>query len=705
MRINQTTISALVIGLSSLLICRPVLILAVPAQPENPAHIIESPLHRQAEELDKTGFDALSGNAQTGLDYFQSGRLDQAREKFEETIRQARQSGNSYVLASSRTNLGNVKSVLEQFDAARNDYLESAKIGAENGHPNIAARAYANAARNEILQGHGESASDLLRSAHEQIQTLAETREKAELELGLGHLLRQNAFIKKPLKSDSELAYKSLTEGIKIAETLGLDDLRAYGYGYLGSLYLDQIRLTEALELTGRAEFVAQSINRPDILYRWQWQNGRIMARQGARVEAIAAYRRAIATLQPIRGEARASTVIPGPQGIIDDLYVELADLLLQEEKLPDAELLAVRDIIEQGKAAELEDYYRDDCVSAWLNKASGIDRLTARTAALYPIMLSDRLELLLSLPEGLQRYTVYRDRSEVRREVKRLRAALENRGTPEFLPYAQALYDLLIRPVAADLIKSRIETLVFVPDASFRIIPLAALHDGKDFLIKRYAVATSPGLTLTDPHPIQHESARALVAGLSDGVQGFQPLPNVQDEIRNIIKHFPATVLENHSFSVDNFRQQLMETPCRIVHIASHGQFNRSVANTFVLAADGKISLDELGEMMGVSRYRNEPIELLTLSACQTAAGDNQAALGLAGVAVKAGARSALASLWFINDTASADLVSEFYRQLKNPEMSKAKALQKAQWALLNDERYEHPGYWAPFLMIGNWL
>jgi CHAT domain-containing protein len=528
---------------------------------------------------------------------------------------------------------------------------------------------------------------------------------KLWLILGLGHLLSQNVFVKKPLKSASELAYQSLTEGIRIAETLGLDDLRAYGYGYLGVLYLDKNRLAEALELTGRAEFVAQSISRPDILYRWQWQTGRILAKQGAKIEAISAYRRAVATLRPIRGELRASTLTPNLSSSTDDLYVELADLLLQEEKLPDAELLAVRDIIEQGKAAELEDYYRDDCVAAWLNKASGIDRLAARTAALYPIMLPDRLELLLSLPEGMQRYTIYRDRSEVRREVKQLRAALENRGTPEFLPYAQALYDLLIRPVAAALIKSRIETLVFVPDASFRIIPLAALHDGKDFLIKRYAVATSPGLTLTDPHPIQRESARALVAGLSEGSQGFQPLPNVRDEIRNIAGQFSSTVLENHSFQVNNMRRHLMENPYRIVHIASHGQFNRTVANTFVLASDGKISLDALGKMMGVSRYRNEPVELLTLSACQTAAGDDRAALGLAGVAVKAGARSALASLWFINDIASADLVSEFYRQLKNPEMSKAKALQQAQWALLKDERYEHPGYWAPFLMIGNWL
>jgi CHAT domain-containing protein len=107
----------------------------------------------------------------------------------------------------------------------------------------------------------------------------------------------------------------------------------------------------------------------------------------------------------------------------------------------------------------------------------------------------------------------------------------------------------------------------------------------------------------------------------------------------------------------------------------------------------------------MSLSQYRDQSVELLTLSACQTAAGDDRAALGLAGVAVKAGARSAVATLWFINDQASSQLVTEFYRQLQNPEISKAQALQQAQLMLVNDRRYQHPGYWSPFLLIGNWL
>jgi len=108
----------------------------------------------------------------------------------------------------------------------------------------------------------------------------------------------------------------------------------------------------------------------------------------------------------------------------------------------------------------------------------------------------------------------------------------------------------------------------------------------------------------------------------------------------------------------------------------------------------------------IGPSQFRGKPVELLTLSACQTAAGDDRAALGMAGVAIKAGARSALATLWFVNDQSTAILISQFYAELhRDSSVSKAKALQNAQLTLMGDRRYEHPCYWAPYLIIGNWL
>jgi CHAT domain-containing protein len=140
-------------------------------------------------------------------------------------------------------------------------------------------------------------------------------------------------------------------------------------------------------------------------------------------------------------------------------------------------------------------------------------------------------------------------------------------------------------------------------------------------------------------------------------------------------------------------------------VHIASHGHFDSDSKKTFVLTYDGKLDLDELERMIRPSQIRDKPVELLTLSACQTAAGDDRAALGLAGIAVKSGARSALATLWFVDDEASTMVVGDFYQELHTPGMSKARALQIAQIKVLTDPRYGHPCYWAPYLIIGNWL
>jgi CHAT domain-containing protein len=151
---------------------------------------------------------------------------------------------------------------------------------------------------------------------------------------------------------------------------------------------------------------------------------------------------------------------------------------------------------------------------------------------------------------------------------------------------------------------------------------------------------------------------------------------------------------------------RQITENQYSIVHIASHGQFDRDVRKTFVLTYDTKLTLNDLEALIRPSQYRGRPVELLVLSACQTAAGDDRAALGLAGVAVKAGARSALATLWFVNDQSTSVLVTEVYEQLRqSPSISKARALQAAQIKLLSDRRYRHPCYWAPYLIIGNWL
>jgi CHAT domain-containing protein len=324
----------------------------------------------------------------------------------------------------------------------------------------------------------------------------------------------------------------------------------------------------------------------------------------------------------------------------------------------------------------------------------------------IYLIPLPARTEVLAGLRSGLKRFTVDVGAEELTAQVTRFRRNLETRTTYSYLAEAQQLYDGLIRPLRPWLREHGIDTLVFVPDGALRTIPFASLHDGEKFLIQDLAVAVAPGLSLVVPQASGRDRERALLNGISVPVQGFPPLDYVPVEMRNLQTNFPCELLLNQEFTLEGLRRKLEQEQFSIIHIASHGQFSRDVRNTFVLTYDTKLTLNALESLLRPSQYRGRPVELLVLSACQTAAGDDRAALGLAGVAVKAGARSALATLWFVNDQSTSALITEVYEQLRrSPGVSKAHALQAAQVKLLGDRRYRHPCYWSPFLIIGNWL
>ena len=358
---------------------------------------------------------------------------------------------------------------------------------------------------------------------------------------------------------------------------------------------------------------------------------------------------------------------------------------------------------MEQFKTSELRDYFGDACVDAARPKTAALERVALDAAILYPILLEDRTELLLSLPTGLKRVTVAERRMRLERLTRSFRSALQAQDPQRYLRHAQHLYDLLIRPIKADLKAG--QTLVWAPDGALRLLPLAALHDGEQFLVERYALAVTPSLTLTDPRPLPQETASALAAGMSESVGDFPPLPRVRDELQTIQQLYGGTVLLNQDFSPASLAQSVDQGEFSIVHIASHGEFAADPAKSFLLTSKGKLTLTQLAKTVGQLRFRDQPLELLTLSACETAQGDDRTALGLAGVAIQAGARSALATLWRVGDAATAMLMQRFYERLRTPGISRAQALQQAQLVLLHDPAYASPVFWAPFLLINNWL
>jgi CHAT domain-containing protein len=325
------------------------------------------------------------------------------------------------------------------------------------------------------------------------------------------------------------------------------------------------------------------------------------------------------------------------------------------------------------------------------------------------PSFCPDRLEIIWSVSgQPLRHFGVIVSQATIETTISDFQGdLLLPITTPKSKQLGQQIYSWLVNPDVEAVLKAQsIQTLVFVLDGSLRNIPMAALYNGQRYLIERYSIALAPGLQLISPKPIQERGLQTLAAGLAEERHGFANLPNVEIELKQIQATVSSRVLLNQAFQSTTLQQQINETPFPIVHLATHGQFSSNADKTFVLAWDKPIPVNELGALL---RRREDSqdaaIELLVLSACQTATGDKRAALGLAGVAVQAGARSTLASLWSLDDESAALFMAQFYRQLATRKASKAEAVRQAQLALLKNRDFRHPRCWAPYVLVGNWL
>ncbi|MCU0549449.1 MAG: CHAT domain-containing protein [Leptolyngbya sp. Prado105] len=506
-----------------------------------------------------------------------------------------------------------------------------------------------------------------------------------------------------------------LVNATKQARELRDPRAEAYALGQLGHLYETLRQWSDAQEVTEQALHIAQTMQANDIAVSWQWQLGRVLKQQGQTTDAIAAYNQAVETLAVLRGDlvAMNSEVQFSFREQVEPIYRELVQLLL-ETKPSQAALQRAREVIEALQLAELNNFFREACLDA---KPQQIDQVDRNAAIVYSILLPDRLAIILSLPDQPIRYytpSIPSDSRTIDKAFDDLFASLNPFvAASDPLRPNQQLYDLLIRPIAKDLAQSQVKTLVFVLDGVLRGIPIAALHDGQQYLIEQYSIALSPSLQLLPPRwqrstlnaRVPSDQMQTLAGGVSEARQGFSPLPGVVREVEQISALVPTNVLLNQAFTRTQFEGKVASVPFPIVHLATHGQFSSEAENTFLLTWDGRINVKEFDQLLeGRNRQDRRPIELLILSACQTAAGDKRAALGLAGVAVRSGARSTIATLWSVQDNSTAILMSQLYEELRQPGMSLAEALRQAQLKVLRSSDYQHPFYWSPFVLVGNW-
>jgi len=341
----------------------------------------------------------------------------------------------------------------------------------------------------------------------------------------------------------------------------------------------------------------------------------------------------------------------------------------------------------------------------------------------------TDQLELVVVTSEGtlIRRKVEGATRASVMTTAKEfLRTVTNARNRTGYLAPAQQMYQWLIAPIEKDLQAKRINNLAFIMDTGLRSIPIAAMHDGQQFLVEKYSVGLMPSLSLTDTRYVDLRKTQVLAMG-AEKFTDQRSLPGVPVELSMIVgKLWQGKTFLNENFTLQNLKQARKIQPFGIIHLATHGEFQAGqLGNSYIQLWDSKLPLDQLRQL----EWDKPPVELLVLSACRTALGDEQAELGFAGLAVRAGVKSALGSLWSVSDEGTLGLMTKFYEQLKEAPI-KAEALRRAQLAMLKgevrlqsgklvtknsnlslppelaklgDKDLSHPYYWSSFTLIGN--
>ncbi|MGD1849281.1 MAG: CHAT domain-containing protein [Cyanophyceae cyanobacterium] len=352
-------------------------------------------------------------------------------------------------------------------------------------------------------------------------------------------------------------------------------------------------------------------------------------------------------------------------------------------------------------------------------------------SAVLYTFAHNDNLELTLILPTGQPlRHTIENlSLNDLRRTTSQFRRQLTNRslGTlPRYLSAAQKLYGWIVAPFREALDENGVEVIQFSLDPGLRSLPIAALHDGEQFLIENFAVATIPSFALINNDYQSLRDTTVLVAGTSQFDQ-LPALPAVPVEVDAISATWNTVNLVDENFTLEGIRSARQRSSFTIAHLATHAFFEPGDRQDSYVQLWGseRVGVDSISAL----NFHTPPLELLVLSACRTAVGDDQAELGFAGLSVQSGAKSVVASLWQVSDSGTLALMAEFYDALIDLP-TKAEALRQAQLAMLRgdvtirqgqlqgtsrgavavpqaiakgDLDFTHPYFWASFTLIGS--
>ncbi|KST63557.1 hypothetical protein BC008_13920 [Mastigocoleus testarum BC008] len=472
-------------------------------------------------------------------------------------------------------------------------------------------------------------------------------------------------------------------------------------YDNLGQLEKSEIYLEEALGL-------AQSVRAWDIAYQWQQELARLYQKLGKFDRANKAYDAAIKSIEQVQ----SSSLSANPEfkfnfkDRIEAVYKQYLNLLLSREKPNFNQIIQVK---QKLQLAEIKNFLQCNYLPTFEKEVYTNDTNNSKVLPIiYIFQIKNQVEIIIKTKDNLFfRHTA--NFSEITSGIDDLINLLQSPdfltiSESRFLTYSQNIYDLLVLPIKKYLPDEG--ELVFVLDTYFQNVPFSLLHDGERYLLEDYAITVS--LT-SKTAPLVTENLKVLVAGLSQANTNLKhplfpgnitPLPEVNTEI-SYIRNNTTEVIEliNAGFTSNNFQESMVKRrkDFPLIHISTHGQFSSDPHKTFILAWDKPINVREFENLL---KNNPSPIDLLVLSACQTAKGDKRSALGIAGMAAMVGAQNTLATLWLVNAKSTSELMGDFYKNLNNG-LNKAQALRQAQLALLKNPKYSHPYYWSPFILV----
>ena len=484
------------------------------------------------------------------------------------------------------------------------------------------------------------------------------------------------------------------------ASAEAIEDKRALSFAYGTAAELESLSSAQAAIVEtqyAQALALAQSVQAFDIAYDWAYRLAQFNEAAGRNDKAAEYYEIALTALGQVREDLVAvnSELRFEFAQKIEPVYRDYLQFLVGS---PNPNFAEVVEVHESLQLAQLENFLR--CGRLIAPESELADAVT-----IHAINLETSIEVIVSRPDSTYAYSVSPE--EVIPSAENLALNLQSPSfleIPEadFLPYSKVLYDKLLRPAVEAGFIADGEPLSFVLDAPFQTIPMGILHDGQQYLVATHLLSNSLQIRQS---AMPSDSSRALFVGLSEQApsfseplapMGIRPLPETEFEAASLERYLRSKVLLDSNFTAEQLENEVAADDYQIVHISTHGQFSSVPERTFLVAWDKLIDIQEIAQIFQGAGN----IDLLVLSACQSAVGDERSTLGLAGLAVQSGARSAIASLWLVDSTGSSVLMDRFYEGL-NQGLNSAEALRQAQVTLLQSSAFSHPFYWSPFVLV----